>query len=290
MKKYMSVKEMGDLLGIKKTDRYWLIKKGYFNVITLAGKMWVETESFEKWYTSQVKYHKVSGDDGEKVVDKQSYSPKEAANLLGVSEWLIYDLIKSGKLDTVKVDGWMRIPKDGFYAWYGKQDRYRIRGKDPRLSRPMPQKAEGKGNEAKGEKEKDPGRLIHIREAADLLGITTADVSRAAEEFPGLLKILDVDGIRYVTEKSLDMFFRKQNRYHYHPENDRSVVKTGGDYYLTIGQAARLARVSRPAVTAWQREGKIPALRTGRVVRIPLSGLKQWLTQREKEIVPFTDT
>ena len=32
MKKYMSVKEMGDLLGIKKTDRYWLLKKGYFKV------------------------------------------------------------------------------------------------------------------------------------------------------------------------------------------------------------------------------------------------------------------
>ena len=39
MKKYMSVKEMGDLLGIKKTDRYWLLKKGYFKVVTIGGKI-----------------------------------------------------------------------------------------------------------------------------------------------------------------------------------------------------------------------------------------------------------
>lgn len=29
-RKWMSVHEMGDMLGLKKTDRYWLVHKNYF--------------------------------------------------------------------------------------------------------------------------------------------------------------------------------------------------------------------------------------------------------------------
>ena len=32
-KKVMSVREMGELLGIGKSDRYWLLKKGYFKLL-----------------------------------------------------------------------------------------------------------------------------------------------------------------------------------------------------------------------------------------------------------------
>ena len=38
----MSVCEMGDLLGLKKTDRYWLVHKQEFQVINVDGKMRVD--------------------------------------------------------------------------------------------------------------------------------------------------------------------------------------------------------------------------------------------------------
>ena len=60
---WMSVKEMGDLLGIRKTDRYWLVHKNVFETSTIRGKMWVNIESFEKWYANQVKYRKVTGEE-----------------------------------------------------------------------------------------------------------------------------------------------------------------------------------------------------------------------------------
>ena len=41
-RKWMSVHEMGDMLGLKKTDRYWLVHKNYFRTETLLGKMRVE--------------------------------------------------------------------------------------------------------------------------------------------------------------------------------------------------------------------------------------------------------
>lgn len=62
-KKYMSVPEMGRLLGLKKTDRYWLVHKNFFKTEVILGKMRVELESFEKWYANQVKYHKVTGEE-----------------------------------------------------------------------------------------------------------------------------------------------------------------------------------------------------------------------------------
>lgn len=35
----MSVPEMGRLLGLGKTESYWLIKKNYFKTITVGGTM-----------------------------------------------------------------------------------------------------------------------------------------------------------------------------------------------------------------------------------------------------------
>lgn len=60
-KKSMSVMEMGRMLGLGKTNSYWLIKKRYFKTITVAGKMRVLVDSFEDWYQKQTHYKKVSG-------------------------------------------------------------------------------------------------------------------------------------------------------------------------------------------------------------------------------------
>lgn len=45
----MSVREMRELLGIKKTDSYWLLKKNCFEVVKIAGKMRIVKKSFENW-------------------------------------------------------------------------------------------------------------------------------------------------------------------------------------------------------------------------------------------------
>ena len=59
-KKSMSVMERGRMLGLKKTNSYWLIKKGWFETVMVAGKMRVMVDSFEEWYQSQTHYRKVN--------------------------------------------------------------------------------------------------------------------------------------------------------------------------------------------------------------------------------------
>lgn len=73
-KKWMSVSEMGELLGLKKTDRYWSVHKNFFETKEIAGKMRVNIESFEKWYANQIKYHKVNGEEPGKELKEWSYS------------------------------------------------------------------------------------------------------------------------------------------------------------------------------------------------------------------------
>lgn len=59
----MSVREMQHLLGLGKTDSYWLLHKNFFEVILINDKMRIVISSFEKWYANQVKYHKLNGGD-----------------------------------------------------------------------------------------------------------------------------------------------------------------------------------------------------------------------------------
>ena len=55
MKRTMSVPEMRKLLGIKKTESYWLVHKNYFKTELINGTMRVDIASFEKWYANQTK-------------------------------------------------------------------------------------------------------------------------------------------------------------------------------------------------------------------------------------------
>lgn len=60
----MSVMEMGNLLGLGKTEAYWLVKKKVFTTITAGKRMRVIIDSFERWYAGQTHYKKVEANKG----------------------------------------------------------------------------------------------------------------------------------------------------------------------------------------------------------------------------------
>ena len=74
---WMTVPEMGKLLGLKKTDRYWLVQKNVFESKEIAGKIRINIASFEKWYANQIKYHKVTGEEPGKELKSWSYSVRK---------------------------------------------------------------------------------------------------------------------------------------------------------------------------------------------------------------------
>lgn len=121
----MSVPEMRRMLGLGKTDSYWLVHRQCFETIIVAGKMRVVIDSFEHWYANQIKYKKVDGSPPGTELRAYSYSVQELAELLGVSDDTVYTLIKRDHIETFEVDTWMRIRKDVFEAWYKTQTKYR---------------------------------------------------------------------------------------------------------------------------------------------------------------------
>ena len=78
----MTVRQMGDLLGLKKTERYWLIHKGYFKTTVIKEQIFVDIDSFEKWYANQLTYKKITGEEPGAEISKNTYSISEAAEIL----------------------------------------------------------------------------------------------------------------------------------------------------------------------------------------------------------------
>ena len=121
----MSVPEMGRILGLCKTDAYWLIKKNYFETVLVGGSMRVKIDSFEKWYANQFWYHKVDGTPPGEELMKTTYTAAELAERLGMQESTGYVLIAKGYFEVVDTLGKCRITKESFERWYASQKDYR---------------------------------------------------------------------------------------------------------------------------------------------------------------------
>ena len=121
----MSVPEMRRMLGLCKTESYWLVHRGFFDTILVEGKMRIVIESFEKWYANQIKWKKVDGPPPGKELNAYSYSIPQIAELLGVEDSIAYDIVKRCHIETFTVDTWKRVRKDVFAAWYQSQSKYR---------------------------------------------------------------------------------------------------------------------------------------------------------------------
>lgn len=264
-KRYMSVREMGDLLGIKKSDRYWLLKKGYFNVIEAAGKMWVETASFEAWYAGQTRYHKVTGEEPGRQLAMQSLSVKEMAALLGVSKGTAYDIILRDHIPTFMNDYMIRVIKKDFWIWYDCQIRYRIAEED------LPDRG-GRKN------------LLSIQEMADILAVPTTEAYRIAEDprYTSILQITMIEERMYITFQGFDRFLRSQEEYSYVPAKDPGVLRASGRICLNTRQAGWYAKVCKGTVIYWYKEGKFPVRKAGNHIRIPLNEFDEWLKKRKE--------
>lgn len=113
-KKSMSVREMGNLLGVKKTESYWIVHKNYFETRIIHGRMRVMVDSFEEWYKNQCEYIKVEELDS---VAKTLYTTVEIADMLQITRQTAYQLIHKELFQSIKTDKGYRIVKSSFDEW-----------------------------------------------------------------------------------------------------------------------------------------------------------------------------
>lgn len=192
----MTVPEMRKMLGLKKTESYWLVHRGFFETITINGKMRIVIESFEKWYANQIKWKKVDGPPPGEELRAYSYSPQEIADELGVSNGIIYDLIKKEHIETFTVDTWIRVRKDVFEDWYQNQTRYRT----------------------KQDRERDvkiEAETMTMPEMARLLVIPRSEVYRILLGDKGceVFQFVYIGDRRRVTKESFERWYAGQSKY-----------------------------------------------------------------------------
>ena len=113
-KKSMSVREMGNLLGVKKTESYWIVHKNYFETRIIHGRMRVMVDSFEEWYKNQCEYIKVEEVNS---LAKKLYTTAEIADILQITRQTAYQLIHKDLFKSIKTDKGYRIVKSSFDEW-----------------------------------------------------------------------------------------------------------------------------------------------------------------------------
>ena len=182
-RKTMTVPQMRKILGLKKTESYWLVHRNFFQTDIVNGHMMIDVESFENCYANQVKHRKVDGPEPGAELTRMSYSFTEVAEMLGVSGAVVYEIWDKNNLETFTVDFVKRIPKEVFEKWYAGQTRYRKR----------------KHGSHVGAKR---SRYISRDEAAVMAGVTPSTVSRWADE--GYFRFTKTDKILRIRRDSFE--------------------------------------------------------------------------------------
>ncbi|MBQ7447271.1 MAG: helix-turn-helix domain-containing protein [Eubacterium sp.] len=192
----MSVTEMRKLLGLKKTDSYWLVHKNCFETIMVNGKMRIVIDSFEKWYANQIKHKKVDGPPPGEELKAYSYSVRDIAQMLSIDESSVYYLIKRDQIPTFKVETWTRIRKDDFEKWYASQNKHRT----------------------KEDREKDAqleAETMTMPEMARELYISRKDVYNilSKKENSGVFDIVVIADKKRITRASFERWYAGQSEY-----------------------------------------------------------------------------
>ena len=120
----MSVPDLRRILGLGKTATYRLVNQCYFKTYIVFGVMRVDVKSSEEWYEGQFHYKKVNGERPGKKYGN-TIGPSTVARVLGIPRGTANDLMNNGLVEYIKVDGYRRIIRESFDAWYENQIKYK---------------------------------------------------------------------------------------------------------------------------------------------------------------------
>lgn len=195
----MSVREMRELLGIGKTESYWLIKKGFFETTVVKRKMRVYIDSFEKWYDTQVRYRKANG-PAPLASNGDVMTLKDMCDELGIKQSTAYYVVMERKLIAAfNRNGLICMERRDFEDWYRQQFRFnKVVGEPPGQAYPQ---------------------SMTPREMSELLGIPLHNTAYELTQ-RGLFKTFTVDRQLRIDLASFEQWYRGQEKY-------RKVEKTG---------------------------------------------------------------
>ena len=252
-KSTMSVAEMRRLLGLGKTDSYWLCHQGFFETVLVNGKMRVVIESFEDWYAMQTKHRKVTGEEPGGRLREETLTAHDIGMLLGISTQQANVLIRREELPFTKVHSQFHVPKSAFEEWYAGQTHYvKQYIREDALK----------------------GKWMTLTQMACKLGVnrSTAYSIFMSEQGRTVLERLTVGNRCYVTPDSFERWLGSQSRYNLVHSRVRSnnvqLRRPMNPAYYTVEEICRFYGYLRTEIYKKLQRGEIPAIRIGSHWRI----------------------
>lgn len=171
----MSVPEMRKLLGLKKTESYWLVHRKFFRTETIGGMMRIDLESFEKWYADQDIYCKVTHIPTAEELEKDYICLQDAADLLGISREKLAKIARREEigrlLDSTICNNKRWITRKSFQLFLNAQNVYHIMNDgDKQEESQLLQENKTLSLEIK--------EYISRQEAAELAGVSVSTVTK----------------------------------------------------------------------------------------------------------------
>lgn len=245
----MSVPEMRELLGLKKTESYWLLKKGYFETVQVAGMIRVVKRSFEDWYVRQDHYCKVGGPAPGELLREESLSIKDTAAMLAIDDDSARDMVYAHGLPTVMIKHQLRVLKKPFIKWLATQKHYRT---------PEQREADADAESSS----------LSFPEIARMLGKSREATYGLVKRNQDQLTFVCVAGRRRVTKSSFERWYRSQNKYKKCSDTpaqheDLSSSQSAKSAF-TLKEAALLLGTDEKSVYTLIRDGVLPARKAGK--------------------------
>lgn len=269
-----SVPEFRKMLGIGKTESYWILKHRKIETVTIHGQIRILRPSFQEWYRHQTKYQIIGGPPPGDALRETSYSVKELAELLAVSEDTIYARISRGEFETFTVDYCIRITKASFERWYSTQEKLR--------------KPEDRAQDAQLLK-----KTYSMPEIARMLGVHRNTIYGIVsnEKNRNVFEIIKVSGQQRITIESFKIWLYSQKRYKIIPqtESDSGVTTADSQAFVEsdieereemqllpkqnyrIEDIQEQLKMSKKAIYKLIQAGEIRATKVGKTYLIPAS-------------------
>lgn len=271
----MSVPEMREMLGLKKTESYWLVHKNYFDMVMVNGKMRIVIKSFEDWYANQVRYKKVDGPEPGEKLRERSFSIAELAALLGIDTDSVYELLQRAPIKTHIVNYQKRVDRKSFENWYKKQEHYRTQ------------------EEREQDREAEEASMS-LPEMGALIGLDRNQTYALVNDTPEL-QVIRIGGRRRVVKTSFEEWYANQDTYRkfeeLSPKEQMGMINHCDDASLkkklirafekadlkerinqrawyTVNETAELLKTSNTSVFRMIRSGAISATQDGKVWKI----------------------
>lgn len=188
----MSVRAMGNSLGLSKVDSYWLVHKNLFETTTVNGQIRIYADSFEEWYNGQIRYRKING-PAPAILGDNTMTLKDLTEELGICESTAYKVVCiDDQIRHILKNGIVRFSREDFEDWYFHQLQYRkVLGEPPGQAYP---------------------ESISPQEMCGLLGIRLRSAGYCLIQ-KGHFKTFKVDGRLRIEKASFEKWYKSQTHY-----------------------------------------------------------------------------